>query len=118
MQGDPRVDRLMYPVELAIKRHVKDSDAITEIYNRAYEAIMNSMDVIDTSAKVAAKQIAENAKNLQRAEKAVARADKLQTALQGLLQFELEDALDEKYWTPGYLAVINAARGALKGGES
>ena len=47
MQGDPRVDKLMYPVELAIKRHVKDSDAATDIYNRAYEAIMNSMDVKD-----------------------------------------------------------------------
>lgn len=76
MQGDPKVDELMRPVLAAIKRHVKNSDAITDIYNRAYEAVMNSMDVIDTSAKVAAKQIAESAKNLQRAEAAEARANK------------------------------------------
>ena len=47
MQGDPKVDKLMYPVEAAIKRHVKDRDAATEIYNRAYEAVMNSMDAKD-----------------------------------------------------------------------
>ncbi len=45
MDGDPRIDELMRPVLAAIKRHVKDSDAKTEIYNRAYEAIMISMDV-------------------------------------------------------------------------
>ncbi len=45
MQGDPKVDELMNPVLAAIKRHVKDRDAVTDIYNRAYEAIMNSMDV-------------------------------------------------------------------------
>jgi len=45
MQGDPKVDELMLPVLHAIERHVKDRDAITDIYNRAYEAVMNSMDV-------------------------------------------------------------------------
>ena len=45
MQGDPKVDELMRPVLAAIKRHVKDRDAVTDIYNRAYEAVMNSMDV-------------------------------------------------------------------------
>lgn len=47
MQGDAKVDELMRPVHAAIKRHVKDGDAVTEIYNRAYEAVMNSMDVKD-----------------------------------------------------------------------
>jgi hypothetical protein len=70
MQGNEKADQLMIPVSRAIERHVKDRDAKTEIYNRAYEALMISMDVIDTSAKVTAKQIAENAKNLQRAERA------------------------------------------------
>jgi L-amino acid N-acyltransferase YncA len=28
----------------AIERHVKDKDAVTEIYNRAYEALIISMD--------------------------------------------------------------------------
>ena len=45
MQGDPKVDELMRPVLVAIERHVKDREAATEIYNRAYEAVMNSMDV-------------------------------------------------------------------------
>ena len=45
MQGDPKVDELMRPVMAAIERHVKDRAAITDIYNRAYEALMNSMDV-------------------------------------------------------------------------
>ena len=44
MQGDPKVDELMRPVMAAIERHVKDRDAVTEIYNRAYEAVMNGMD--------------------------------------------------------------------------
>ena len=70
MEGDSRIDELMQPVRTAIERHVKDRSAIAEIYNRAYEAVMNSMDALDTSAKVTAKQIAENSKNLQRAKKA------------------------------------------------
>lgn len=45
MQGDPKVNELMRPVLVAIERHVKDREAATEIYNRAYEAVMNSMDV-------------------------------------------------------------------------
>lgn len=44
MQGNPDIDILMIPTEKAIKKHVKDSDAITEIYNRAYEAVMISME--------------------------------------------------------------------------
>ena len=45
MQGNEPIDELMLPVLHAIKRHVKDRAAITEIYNRAYEALMMSMDV-------------------------------------------------------------------------
>lgn len=45
MQGDKRVDELMLPVLNAINRHVKDRDAKTDIYNRAYEALLISMDV-------------------------------------------------------------------------
>ena len=47
MQGDQKVDQLMRPVHAAIKRHVKDDAAVTDIYNRAYEAVMISMDVKD-----------------------------------------------------------------------
>lgn len=47
MQGDPKIDILMRPVRAAIERHVKGRAAVTEIYNRAYEAVMNSMDVKD-----------------------------------------------------------------------
>ena len=44
MEGNQQIDILMIPVMNAIKKHVKDRDAQTEIYNRAYEAIQNSMD--------------------------------------------------------------------------
>ena len=50
MEGTPQIDILMIPVMNAIKKHVKDSDAQTEIYNRAYEAIQNSMDVTPKEA--------------------------------------------------------------------
>ena len=53
MQGDQIVDELMRPVMAAIKRHVKDSDAKTDIYNRAYEAIMISMEVNKSRAEKA-----------------------------------------------------------------
>ena len=45
MEGTEPIDELMRPVLAAIKRHVKNPDAITDIYNRAYEAVMKSMDV-------------------------------------------------------------------------
>ncbi len=44
MEGNEAIDRLMMPVLDAIKRHIKDKEAITDIYNRAYEAVMESMD--------------------------------------------------------------------------
>ena len=57
MQGDPKVDELMRPVMAAIKRHVKDSDAKTDIYNRAYEAIMISMEVNKSRAEKAEEKV-------------------------------------------------------------
>ena len=50
MEGNQQIDILMIPVMKAIKKHVKDRDAQTEIYNRAYEAIQNSMDVTPKEA--------------------------------------------------------------------
>jgi len=44
MEGDPRIDKLMIPVREAINRHVKDRDAKIDIYNRAYEALLISME--------------------------------------------------------------------------
>ena len=82
MQGYQKVDELMRPVHAAIKRHVKDGTAVTEIYNRAYEAVMEVQDALNVSAAVASKQIAENAKNLQRAESAEAKVAALQAALE------------------------------------
>lgn len=49
MKGDMRVDILMIPVLRALEKHVKDEDAKTEIYNRAYEAILISMNVKQSS---------------------------------------------------------------------
>lgn len=45
MEGNENIDELMAPVLMAIKKHVSDKDAITEIYNRAYEALMISLDI-------------------------------------------------------------------------
>ena len=50
MEGNQQIDILMIPVMKAIKKHVKDRDAQTEIYNRAYEAIQISMDVTPKEA--------------------------------------------------------------------
>lgn len=77
MQGDPKIDDLMRPVNAAIRRHVKDAAAVTDIYNRAYEAVMEVQDALNVSAAVTAQQIAENAKNLQRAEAAEAENERL-----------------------------------------
>lgn len=52
MEGTPQIDILMIPVMKAIKKHVKDRDAQTEIYNRAYEAIQISMDVTPKEAMI------------------------------------------------------------------
>ena len=103
MQGDPKVDELMRPVLAAIKRHVKNSDAVTDIYNRAYEAVMNSMDVKTGKTycaycgaeypldDAAATLVSEHIKTCEkhpmretekRAEKAEARAERYEEALQ------------------------------------
>ncbi len=47
MQGNPDIDVLMIPTSKAIKKYVKDRDAFTEIYNRAYEAVVISMEAKD-----------------------------------------------------------------------
>ena len=47
MEGNSNIDALMMPVLDAINRHVKDRDAKTDIYNRAYEALLISMVVKD-----------------------------------------------------------------------
>lgn len=44
MEGNSKIDILMIPVAAVIRKHVKNRDAFTEIYNRAYEAILISMD--------------------------------------------------------------------------
>lgn len=66
MEGNSKVDELMAPVAAAIRRHVKNQDAFTDIYNRAYEAIMNSMDVISGELKAANKDAIQLAAQLER----------------------------------------------------
>jgi hypothetical protein len=44
MEGNKNIDLLMVPVLKAIKRHIKDRDAVTEIYNRAYEACLQAQE--------------------------------------------------------------------------
>ena len=46
MQGLPEVEQYMRPVATAISRHIdrkKDHAAWTDIYNRAYEAVMQAV---------------------------------------------------------------------------
>lgn len=121
MQGDPKIDDLMRPVNAAIRRHVKDAAAVTDIYNRAYEAVMEVQDALNVSAAVASKQIAENAKNLQRAEAAEARAERLKTALMLILDCAdyTSGACGLTEMIGGVLPrqIIDRARDALKGGE-
>ena len=66
MQGDPVIDKLMQPVITALMRHGIKGDAKTDIYNRAYEAIMNSMDVISGELKAANKDAIQLAAQLER----------------------------------------------------
>lgn len=47
--GDYRVEKYMSKVRVAIERHVKDSDAATDIYNRAYEAVYDAIKEHDNS---------------------------------------------------------------------
>jgi len=110
MQGDLNVDLLMLPVLHAIERHVKDRDAITDIYNRAYEAVMEVQDALNVSAAVTAKQIAENAKNLQRAEAAEADNKRLRDALERFAKIGLASPIGQTIaWD------ILHARAVLKG---
>lgn len=108
MQGDQKVDELMRPVLAAIKRHVKNSDAVTDIYNRAYEAVMNSMDVktgktycaycgaeypLDDNA---AAQVSEHIKTCEKhpMRAAEARAERYEDALQQIHNWAIAYPLD------------------------
>lgn len=59
MEGDPVIDRLMRPVMATIEQHVKNQAAIFHIYNRAYEAVMNGVTVIDVMREQLSKSNAE-----------------------------------------------------------
>lgn len=59
MQGNPDIGILMIPTKKAIKKHVKDRDAFTEIYNRAYEAVMISMEAKEADINKLKAEIAE-----------------------------------------------------------
>lgn len=47
MEGVEPVDELMIPVLQAISRNVSKQEAITDIYNRAYEAVLNALQYCD-----------------------------------------------------------------------
>ena len=72
MQGDSNIDTLMRPVMAAIKRHVKDGNAITDIYNRAYEAVINSMDEMNRCLQFANTTAMEMKHRAEAAEKRIA----------------------------------------------
>ena len=73
-QGNEKVDELMRPVLDAIRRHVKDRDAITDIYNRAYEAVINSMDELNRCLQFANTTAMEMKHRAEAAEKRIAEA--------------------------------------------
>jgi len=70
-QGNEKVDELMRPVLDAIRRHVKDRDAITDIYNRAYEAVINSMDELNRCLQFANTTAMEMKHRAEAAEKRI-----------------------------------------------
>jgi hypothetical protein len=43
MEGDPRVEKYMYPIAQAIKKSMNGGFS-SDVYNRAYEAVMNALD--------------------------------------------------------------------------
>ena len=53
MEGNQTVDKIMAPVAAAIRRNGIKGDAFTDIYNRAYSAVMVSMDVTENWRRVA-----------------------------------------------------------------
>ena len=53
MEGNKTVDEIMIPVAAAIRRHGISGDAFTDTYNRAYEAVIISMDVAENWRRVA-----------------------------------------------------------------
>jgi ethanolamine utilization protein EutP (predicted NTPase) len=57
MEGNKTIDILMTPVLSAIKRHVTNQDAITDIYNRAYEALMEGCDMASDNINASEKLV-------------------------------------------------------------
>lgn len=47
MKGDPVIDELMKPIRYALDRQGISGNARTNIYNRAYEAVIASLTVMD-----------------------------------------------------------------------
>jgi hypothetical protein len=48
MKDEIGVDEFMHPVREAIKRHIEwPSDAYTDIYNRAWEAVYNAIKQVE-----------------------------------------------------------------------
>ena len=84
MEGDPVVDRLMKPVLDALIRHGQRGDARTDVYNRAYEAVMNSMVVMDTMREQLSKANA-------RADTAERDLAALRERTEGVCRWRLED---------------------------
>ena len=46
MEGNADVDIEILPIKMAIRRHVKNRDAFTDIFNRVYETLMLCMGEI------------------------------------------------------------------------
>ncbi len=92
MEGDPRVDALMLPVMAAIKRHVKDGNAVTDIYNRCYEAVLADVEVHD-GVRLRARQAEEGEIKLA-AELDEAKSENTR------LQSELAQEREKHRWIP------------------
>jgi len=101
MQGNEKIDNLMLPVSRALERHVKDRDAKTEIYNRAYEALMDVMDALNIAQKRIGELLAEKHKWRTCAQML---ADELTEANAKALPVSWEDASES---SPAWIAYVN-----------
>ena len=101
MQGNEKADQLMLPVSRALDRHVKDRDAKTEIYNRAYEALMEVMDALNIAQKRIGELLAEKHEWKTCAQML---ADELADANAKCLPVSWEDASES---SPAWITYVN-----------
>lgn len=96
MQGDPLVDKLMRPVLRSLDSAGISGNARADIYNRAYEAVMDSMTIVNTMRELLDKYKA----HAERAEAMVERMIEAGNQLHDMWVFpdELDEVFIARQW--------------------